>query len=883
MTATRVYCFGNGRADGDGSMKALLGGKGANLAEMTRIGIPVPPGFTITTAECIAFEQAGGRLSEALDADIEAALRGVEAILDVRFGDVSAPLLVSVRSGARASMPGMMDTVLNVGLNDATLAGLIAQSGDARFAYDSYRRFVQMFGNVVLGVDHYYFEEELYAVKQAAGVREDHELDADALASLIPRFKQAVATHAATPFPEEPREQLRAAIGAVFASWHNDRAAFYREREGIPHDWGTAVNVQAMVFGNLGADCATGVAFTRDPATGERVRYGEFLPNAQGEDVVAGIRTPQPLAGIGGAEPSLEETMPEAFGELMAIEDRLEQHYRDMQDIEFTIQRGRVWILQTRNGKRTTKAAVQIAVDMVAEGLIDRTEALRRVGPQSLDELLHPAIDPDAPIDVLARGLAASPGAATGAIVLSAERAEAEAALGHDVILVRTETTPEDIRGMTAARGVLTARGGITSHAAVVARQMGKCCVAGCHAVVVHRGEPRVTIGEETFSEGDVITLDGSRGLVIRGATPRVPAQMTPAFETLMSWADEAARLGVWTNADHAKDATLARSFGATGIGLVRTEHMFFEGERINAMREMILAGNEAARRKALAQLQPFQTEDFLGLLQAMDGLPVTVRLLDPPLHEFLPTRLEDLEDLASRLSISLEEVRRVVDSLHESNPMLGHRGCRLGLSYPEIYEMQARAIFDATLAAQDAGGNPQARIMVPLVSIPEELAQIRVLLDAVRASYGDRAPRLDGVAIGTMIELPRACLLADQIAEHADFLSFGTNDLTQTTYGLSRDDVSSFLPAYLARHTMPQDPFVVLDADGVGQLILLACERARAVKPTISIGICGEHGGEPRSVAWIHGTPVDYVSCSPYRVPVARLAAAQASGRDAT
>ncbi|MFT4704181.1 MAG: pyruvate,orthophosphate dikinase [Bradymonadia bacterium] len=876
MIEPRIYSFGAGVADGAGDDKERLGGKGAGLAEMTRLGVPVPAGFTLTTAECLAFEEAGQSLSDGLLGEIDTAMALLESRMGAGFGDEANPLLVSVRSGARASMPGMMDTVLNVGLNDQTVQGLIEETGDRRFAYDSYRRFIQMFGNVVLGVDHYYFEEELHAVKREAGVREDHELGAEDWVALIPRYKAAVAKHGSAPFPETPKEQLLATIRAVFQSWHNERAAFYRDQHGIPHAWGTAVNVQAMVFGNLGQDCATGVAFTRDPATGAKVRYGEFLPNAQGEDVVAGIRTPQPLAGTEADCESLELMMPEAYAELMAIEDRLEAHYRDMQDIEFTIQRGKVWILQTRSGKRTTAAAVRIAVEMANEGLISRTEALHRVPARSLDELLHPAIDRDAEVDVLAQGLAASPGAATGAIVLSAEAAEAAAKRGEDVILVRAETTPEDIKGMTAAQGVLTSRGGITSHAAVVARQMGKCCVAGCSAVLVYHD--RVRIGDVELAAGDIISLDGTRGLVIRGSAPRIAAQLTDEFETLMGWAAEARRLGVWANADSGHDATLARRFGAVGIGLARTEHMFFDGDRINAMREMILAANEPARRAALEKLRPFQTSDFVDILSVMDGLPVTVRLLDPPLHEFLPEREQDIEALARALNLSAAEVHHTVELLRESNPMLGHRGCRLGIAYPEIYEMQVRAIFDATLAVRDAGKTPMARIMVPLVSVAAELAAVRAIVERVRDSYGERAEELKDVAIGTMIELPRACLIAGDIARHADFLSFGTNDLTQTTFGFSRDDVAGFLPGYIAAGLLPHDPFVVLDSTGVGELVTMACERARAVKPSISIGICGEHGGEPRSVAWAHTQAIDYVSCSPFRVPVACLASAQAA-----
>jgi pyruvate,orthophosphate dikinase len=878
MTERSVYSFGAIRTDGDGSMKALLGGKGCNLAEMTRIGIPVPPGFTITTAECIAFEAAGGELSEELQAEITRALSLVEQEMQYSFGDPKNPLLVSVRSGARSSMPGMMDTVLNVGLNDATVEGVIARTGDARFAYDSYRRFIQMFGDVVLGVDHFYFEEELYKVKASAGVKGDHELSPDQLRELIDAYKGAIRSRTEEPFPEDPREQLMTAIKAVFRSWHNDRARHYREINDIPHDWGTAVNVQAMVFGNMGDTSATGVAFTRSPSTGARERYGEFLANAQGEDVVAGIRTPQPLSRTEDAPPSLEETMPEAYAELVAIEDRLEAHYRDMQDIEFTIQQGRLWILQTRTGKRTAAAAVRIAVDQAEEGLITRDEALMRIKPSAVEELLHPRLDPDAPRDIIARGLAASPGAATGSIVLTAEDAEREAALGKSVVLVRLETTPEDIRGMSAASGILTARGGITSHAAVVARQMGKCCVAGCAEVEPDLRARTVRIGGILFSEGDQITLDGTRGQVIRGTVPTVPGEIDDAFSQLMEWADEKRTIGVWTNADKATDAALARSFGAAGIGLVRTEHMFFEGDRINAMREMIVSDTPDARADALEKLRPFQREDFEGILRAMDGLPVTIRLLDPPLHEFLPERDEDIAEVGAALGRTPEQIRALVSHLHESNPMLGHRGCRLGITRPEIYQMQTRAIFDATLALVAEGLNPQPQIMIPLVSTASELEYLRNMIDCVRNEYEDVDGALHRIKIGTMLELPRACTAAGELAEHADFLSFGTNDLTQTTFGFSRDDAASFLPHYLEKGLLEHDPFVVLDTEGVGYFIKLACRRARRVKPDISIGICGEHGGEPRSVAWIQKGAVSYVSCSPFRVPIARLAAAQAA-----
>ena len=878
----RVFFFGDGHADGDSTMRATLGGKGAGLAEMTRIGIPVPPGFTIATAESVAFGETGA-VGEDLLAEVHQSMARMGALLGKTFGDPENPLLVSVRSGSRASMPGMMDTILNVGLTDETVLGLIAKTGDERFAYDSYRRFIQMFGNVVLGVDHFYFEEEIYAVKAAAGVRNDSDLKAEDLKALIGRYKDAVRTRADVEFPTDPHDQLVQAIRAVFASWHNDRAIHYRNLEGISHDWGTAVNVQAMVFGNMGSSSATGVAFTRNPSNGAKERYGEFLANAQGEDVVAGIRTPQPLSGVGGALPSLEETMPSAYAQLIEIEDTLESHYADMQDIEFTIQEDRVWILQTRTGKRTAAAAVQIAVDLANVGVISQDDAILRVRPSQVEELLHPRLDPDAKRDVIARGLAASPGAATGQIVLTAEAAEESRDAGKPCILVRLETTPEDIRGMSAAQGVLTSRGGITSHAAVVARQMGKCCVAGCADVVPNIEAGTVTIGSLTFSAGDELTLDGTRGEVIRGTVPTVDAELSPALIELLRWADERRTVGVRTNADRGGDATLARGFGAQGIGLVRTEHMFFEGKRIQAVREMILADTRDERRAALAKLQPFQRSDFEEILEAMDGCPVTIRLLDPPLHEFLPDNPADIAELAETMGRTVESVRGLVSRLHESNPMLGHRGCRLAISHPEIYEMQARAIYDATLARRAAGGDPRPQIMIPLVSMASELAIIRGRIEAVAREYDEHSETLLNIPIGTMIELPRACANAGEIAAFADFISFGTNDLTQTVFGFSRDDTASFLPAYLSTGVLREDPFSVLDTEGVGVFIEMACERARAARPEISVGLCGEHGGEPRSVAWLQRGIVDYVSCSPFRVPIARLAAAQAAIHDAT
>jgi len=882
--AKRVYGFGAGTADGDGSMKPLLGGKGAGLAEMTRIGIPVPPGFTITTEVCLAWQKHGGALPEGVQAEIDAALGRVESILGASFGDAENPLLVSVRSGARQSMPGMMDTILNVGLNDETVEGLAARTGDPRFAWDSYRRFVQMFGDVVLGVHHFYFEEELVAARRAAGLRPDQsdaDLSADHLKSLVGAYKALIRERSDVPFPEAPADQLAMAIRAVFASWNNNRAIEYRRMNDIPDAWGTAVNVQAMVFGNMGDDCATGVAFTRDPSTGEHVFYGEWLPNAQGEDVVAGIRTPQPLTGTDGDLPSLESAMPEAFAKLDAIQKTLERHYLDMQDLEFTIQRGDVWILQTRVGKRTAAAEVRIAVEMADEGLIHRDDALLRVDPDRIDALLHPRIDRDGAHEVIAKGLPASPGAATGALAFTAEEAEARSEAGESVILVRNETSPEDIKGMKVAAAILTARGGMTSHAAVVARQMGTCCVVGCGQCVIDADARTMRIGGRTFGPEDVLSVDGTTGEVIIGEVTLVEAQLTPAFERLMSWADDRRTIGVRTNADTGPDAATARRLGAEGIGLVRTEHMFFEGDRIHAMRAMILATTASQRAKALAGLRPLQQGDFEAIFEAMSGHPVTIRLLDPPLHEFLPERDADIEEIARRFDIGVDAVRRTIATLHESNPMLGHRGVRLGVTTPELYEMQARAIFDATLAARARGLDPQPEIMIPLVAHTAELKAMRDRIEAVRDNeYGADAAVLRTIPIGTMIELPRACVTADEIAEHAEFISFGTNDLTQTTYGLSRDDASGFLPAYIAAGLLEHDPFVVLDTKGVGSMIKIACANARGARPGIKVGICGEHGGEPRSVAWLQRGVVDYVSCSPYRVPIARLSAAQAAIR---
>jgi len=881
----RVFFFGDGKADGRADMKDLLGGKGANLAEMTRLGVPVPPGFTISTEACLEYQKKGQRLSRQLKADVLTALAMVEGVMDARFGDVGRPLLVSVRSGARVSMPGMMDTVLNLGLNDRTVRGL-AQQADERFAWDSYRRFVQMYGDVVLGVPHGRFEARIEGHKERAGVELDTELGPDALRRLVEEFQEIAQEHTGRPFPQDPREQLWGAIGAVFGSWENQRARRYRRLNDIPDDWGTAVNVQAMVFGNMGDDCATGVAFTRDPSTGERVFYGEWLPNAQGEDVVAGIRTPHPInessRGHEDSElPTLEEALPRAYKELVRVQRRLERHYRDMQDIEFTIQRGQLWMLQTRNGKRTTRAAVQIAVDMAKERLISRQEAVLRVEPASLDQLLHPTLDPDASREVAARGLPASPGAAVGRVVFDADDAESRAKAGEKVILVREETSPEDIHGMHAAEGILTARGGMTSHAAVVARGMGKCCVAGCGELFIDHGRGTMHLGEHSLREGDTLTLDGGSGEVIVGEVPTVTPELGGAFSELMAWADRLRRLRVRTNADTPQDAKVARQFGAEGIGLCRTEHMFFEPGRIMAVREMILADDADQREVALAKLLPMQRGDFAGIFRAMEGLPVTIRLLDPPLHEFLPHDPEEIAELSRALGIDPATGRAKVERVREFNPMLGHRGCRLGITYPEIYRMQVRAITEAACEVAQSGLRVRPEIMIPLVSHAGELERLRADAEATVASVlkenaGARAKPL----IGTMIEVPRAALTADVIARHADFFSFGTNDLTQMTYALSRDDAGKFLPTYLEQGILEDDPFVSLDTDGIGRLVALGAEKGRETRPDLKLGICGEHGGDPKSVAFCARLGLDYVSCSPYRVPVARLAAAQAAVR---
>ena len=881
-----VYRFGGGRAEGTASMKALLGGKGANLAEMSNLGLPVPPGFTISTAVCSWFYAHGRSYPTDLTEQVDAALAAIEGEVGMRFGDVERPLLVSVRSGAPVSMPGMMDTVLNLGLNDRTVEGLAAASGDARFAYDSYRRFIQMYADVVQGVDHYLFEEALEDAKEARGCRFDTDLDAAALAELVGSYKAIVHKATGAPFPQDPKEQLWGAIGAVFGSWETARAVTYRRLHNIPGDMGTAVNVQAMVFGNMGNDCATGVAFTRNPSTGERAYYGEFLINAQGEDVVAGIRTPQPLthvmaAGSGSDGKPMEEVLPEAFAELAAVFDRLEAHYREMQDIEFTIQRGKLYILQTRSGKRTAPAALRIAVDMAAEGVITQEEAILRVDPGSLDQLLHPTLDPKAERKVIAKGLPASPGAVSGKVVFSADHAEKLAAAGEAVILVRIETSPDDIHGMHAAKGILTSRGGMTSHAAVVARGMGKACVCGAGDLVISYADKSLTARGLRIAEGDVITLDGAEGTVMLGAVPTVDPQLSGDFATLMEWADAARRLKVRTNAETPLDANTARKFGAEGIGLCRTEHMFFQPDRIVAMQEMILADDAEGRTRALAKILPMQRADFVELFGIMAGLPVTIRLLDPPLHEFLPHEEAELASVAKSAGVDIKVVRRRLADLKESNPMLGLRGCRLGILFPEIYEMQARAIFEAAFEVEAATGRTVVpEVMIPLILAARELQLIKQRIDAVAAEVGKERGGSLHYQVGTMIELPRAALRAGEIAEHAEFFSFGTNDLTQMTLGLSRDDSGRFLEPYIRADIFHGDPFQTLDTSGVGELVQLAAERGRTARPDLKLGICGEHGGDPASVAFCETVHLDYVSCSPYRVPIARLAAAQAALR---
>ncbi|HVW55042.1 MAG TPA: pyruvate, phosphate dikinase [Rhizobiaceae bacterium] len=881
-----VYTFGDGKAEGRAGDRNLLGGKGANLAEMCSLGLPVPPGFTITTEACNWYFQNGQKYPAELSAEVEKALDHISRIAKRRFGDSENLLLVSVRSGARASMPGMMDTVLNLGLNDETVEALARESGDARFAYDSYRRFIQMYSNVVLGLDHELFEEILENEKARLGHELDTELSAAEWKRIIGLYKERIDEELGKPFPQEPKEQLWGAIGAVFSSWMNQRAITYRRLHDIPESWGTAVNVQAMVFGNMGNTSATGVAFTRNPSTGEKALYGEFLVNAQGEDVVAGIRTPQNITeaariAAGSDKPSLEKLMPEAYQGFVEICRKLESHYRDMQDLEFTIEQGKLWMLQTRNGKRTASAAMKVAVDMAAEGLIGKEEAVLRIEPASLDQLLHPTIDPSARRDVVAVGLPASPGAATGEIVFSSDAAEDARAKGRRVILVRIETSPEDIHGMHAAEGILTTRGGMTSHAAVVARGMGKPCVSGAGSLRVDYKAGTISAAGKTLRQGDVITIDGGNGQVLKGAVPMRQPELSGDFASIMEWADAIRRMKVRTNAETPADARTARSFGAEGIGLCRTEHMFFDGERIVAMREMILADTEEGRRSALAKLLPMQRSDFGELFEIMAGLPVTIRLLDPPLHEFLPKTEEEIAEVAKAMGVPSDKLRHRTEELHEFNPMLGNRGCRLAVSYPEIAEMQARAIFEAAVEAAGKTGKPVVpEVMVPLVGMVKELDFVKAKIDeTARKVMEEKGKKIDYL-VGTMIELPRAAIRADVIAKSAEFFSFGTNDLTQTTFGISRDDAASFLEIYRKKGVIEQDPFVSLDVDGVGELVRLGVEKGRLGRPGIKLGICGEHGGDPASIAFCEKVGLDYVSCSPFRVPIARLAAAQAAAR---
>ncbi|KPF83806.1 pyruvate phosphate dikinase [Brevundimonas sp. AAP58] len=879
-----VYGFGGDSADGDASMKNLLGGKGANLAEMSSLGLPVPPGFTITTEACVHYYSNGQTYPDGLRDQVAEGLKAVETVVGKTFGDAANPLLVSVRSGARASMPGMMDTVLNLGLNDQTVEGLAALSGDRRFAFDSYRRFITMYSSVVLGMSHDDFEEVLDDHKDRLGVTVDTDLSASDWEKVVVEYKAVVERELGAPFPQDPHEQLWGAVSAVFASWMNDRAKFYRRMHDIPESWGTAVNVQSMVFGNMGETSATGVAFTRNPSTGEARLYGEFLINAQGEDVVAGIRTPQSLTKTGREEmgetaPSMEEAMPEVFAQFVEVVGKLETHYRDMQDIEFTVEQGRLWMLQTRNGKRTAKSALKIAVDLAAEGVITQKEAISRVEPSALDQLLHPTLDPSAARTVVATGLPASPGAATGKICFDADEAERLNQLGDAVILVREETSPEDIHGMHAARGIVTARGGMTSHAAVVARGMGRPCVSGAGEIHIDEKAGTFTARGRVFKAGEVITIDGSKGEVLDGAVAMIEPELTGDFQTLMAWADGVRRLRVRANAETPLDARTARGFGAEGIGLCRTEHMFFDDERIAAVREMILADDEAGRRAALAKIEPFQKADFVELFTIMAGLPVTVRLLDPPLHEFIPHTEAEIDALAASSGLDAAKLKKRARDLHEVNPMLGHRGCRLGVAYPEIYEMQVRAVLEAAIAVKQASGTaPIPEIMHPLVALGLEMKYLRELTDRTAKSVFEAAGDSVEYLVGTMIELPRAALRAGDLAEHAEFFSFGTNDLTQTTFGISRDDSGRFLQAYMDKGIFETDPFVRLDQEGVGDLIRIAAERGGAVRPDIKMGICGEHGGDPASIAFCEQVGLAYVSCSPYRVPIARLAAAQAA-----
>jgi pyruvate,orthophosphate dikinase len=884
MTAKKlVYTFGNGSAEGDGSMKNLLGGKGANLAEMCKVGLPVPPGFTITTEVCVSYYENNRNYPKDLEAQVSEGVSHIEKILGKKFGDKADPMLVSVRSGARASMPGMMDTILNLGLNDETVKGLAQKSGNERFAYDSYRRFIQMYSDVVLEVDHYHFEEILELKKQDKNVLSDTGLTAEDLKDIVEQYKKCVQEELGKPFPQDVREQLWGAVSAVFSSWMNDRAITYRKMYDIPESWGTAVNVQSMVFGNMGENSATGVAFTRDPSTGEKAFFGEYLINAQGEDVVAGIRTPQQVTIIGknrqnSTLPAMEESLPEVYKQLVDIYKKLENHYRDMQDIEFTVEQGKLWMLQTRSGKRTSKAAIKIAVDMVKEGLIDKEEAILRVNAEELDKLLHPSIDPKAKKDVIARGLPASPGAASGKIVFNSDEAETLAGKGESVILVRAETSPEDIHGMNAARGILTSRGGMTSHAAVVARGMGRPCVSGAGSVVINYKEQKFNANGKEFKAGDIITIDGGTGEVISGQVKTIDPELSDEFGEIMKWADDIRTLNVRTNAETPLDCKVARKFGAEGIGLCRTEHMFFDAERIIAIREMIVSSDITGRKKAISKLLPFQRKDFIEIFNIMEGLPVTIRLLDPPLHEFIPHSDEEVLAVSKASGVSVEKIKARCLELHEQNPMLGHRGCRLGITYPELYEMQARAIFEAAVEVQKSGKKVFPEIMIPLVLNQKELGILKKLVDeTAQKVFKETGEKVEYLS-GTMIELPRAALVADKIAEIAEFFSFGTNDLTQTTLGISRDDSSSFVPEYIGKNIFEKDPFAVLDVEGVGQLIEIATEKGRKTRKDLKLGICGEHGGNPASIEFCHKTGLNYVSCSPYRVPIARLAAAQSA-----
>ena len=907
MNKKRVYFFGNGKAEGKAGMKNLLGGKGANLAEMNLIGVPVPPGFTITTDVCSEYYELGKeKVVELLKPEVEKAIAEIEILMNSKFGDIANPLLVSVRSGARASMPGMMDTILNLGLNDAVVDGLVKKTGNARFAWDSYRRFVQMYGDVVLGMkpenknDIDPFEEIIEHVKEAKGVELDTDLSVDDLKELVAKFKAAVKKQTGKDFPESAYEQLWGSVCSVFDSWMNDRAILYRKMEGIPAEWGTAVNVQAMVFGNMGETSATGVCFSRDAATGEDQFIGEYLINAQGEDVVAGIRTPQQITELGSKRwaelasvseadrkakfPSMEEAMPTIYKELDTIQTKLENHYKDMQDMEFTVQEGKLWMLQTRNGKRTGAAMIKIAMDMLRQGMIDEKTALLRLDPNKLDELLHPIFDKKALKEATAitKGLAASPGAATGRIVFNADDAVEWAERGEKVIMVRVETSPEDLAGMDKAEGILTARGGMTSHAAVVARGMGKCCVSGAGALKIDYAAKTMEVDGKIYKEGDSISLNGSTGDIYEGKIATQEAELDSDFEEIMKLSDKYTRMKVRTNADTPKDALVARKFGAQGIGLCRTEHMFFEGDKIKAMREMILAENADGRRKALAKILPYQKADFEGIFEAMQGLPVTVRLLDPPLHEFVPHDAKGQQEMAETMGVDAKIIKQRVDALHEQNPMLGHRGARLGNTYPEITEMQTRAILGAALSLKKKGITAIPEIMVPLTGILYEfLEQEKVIRATAAKLFEEEGEKID-FKVGTMIEIPRAALTADRIASAAEFFSFGTNDLTQMTFGYSRDDIASFLPVYLEKKILQFDPFQVLDQNGVGQLVQMATEKGRAVRPDLKCGICGEHGGEPSSVEFCHRVGLNYVSCSPFRVPIARLAAAQAALKEA-